>query len=58
MNAKQREALVAKTIRKFDWGNYGLDEVGEIKAEYADYARDLAAQIVIALGPELAEETT
>ena len=39
-------AAVARVILDFDWHNYGLDEVGEIDEEYADYAWELAGAIV------------
>ena len=44
---------IAGTIMNFDWGNYRLDEVGEIKPEFVDYAWDLAAEIVAELKDEL-----
>lgn len=43
---------VAAIIRKFPWDNYGLDEVGEIKARDAEYASALAERIVRALRNE------
>ena len=44
---------VAETIMGFDWDSYRLDEVGQIKPEFADYAWDLAAEIVDELKGEL-----
>ena len=41
-----RVRLVVKVILGFPWDDYGLDEVGEIKKEHADYARALAERIV------------
>ncbi len=38
-------APLAEIILQFPWGNYGLDDVGFIEPEYADYAWDLAAKI-------------
>jgi hypothetical protein len=40
-----------KVILDFNWDNYGLDEVGEIRPADADYARALAAEIVAELEP-------
>lgn len=37
---------IVEAILGFDWGNYGLDEVGEIEREYADYAWWLAKKIL------------
>lgn len=49
--AKQLVAAVTQVILDFDWGNYGLDEVGEIRPAEADYARALAEEIVTELEP-------
>jgi hypothetical protein len=46
---ERRVELVAKLIAEFNWGNFGLDEVGEIKWTDADYARELAKTIVATL---------
>jgi hypothetical protein len=40
-----------KVILAFNWDNYGLDEVGQIDEEAADFARELAAEIVAELEP-------
>ena len=45
--------IVAETITGFNWGNYGLDDVGQIDPDDADYAWALAEQILTALGPAL-----
>lgn len=45
-SADPKVNLVAHVILEFAWHNYGLDDVGLIGEEYAEYAWDLAAQIV------------
>jgi len=47
-----RVELAADVILDFDWHNYGLDEVGEVERQYADYARELAARIIRRLDGE------
>ncbi len=46
--SKQLEGIVADTLKRFDWDNYGLDEVGQL--EYDDWAKALAAEVVEAIG--------
>jgi len=41
--------VIVKTIREFDWLDYGIVEVIDIPAEDGDFAIDLADQILEAL---------
>ena len=43
---ERKVAEVARVIRDFHWFNYGLDEVGDIPEEQAEYATELARKIV------------
>lgn len=52
MDTEEKIKLVTKVITGFNWGNYGLDEVALIRPADADYAVDLAAEIVGQLGDE------
>jgi hypothetical protein len=42
---------IAEIIRTFDWYNYGLNNVGDIEPQYAEYATELAEQIARNLPP-------
>lgn len=42
---------IIKAITSFNWSNFGLDEVGEIKPEHADYAHALAERIAKVVKP-------
>lgn len=41
-----RVQLAVDVILDFDWYNYGLDEVGEVERQNADYAWELAERIL------------
>lgn len=44
-----RVAAAVRAILSFPWHNYGLDEVGGIDDEYAEYAAPLAHAVVSAI---------
>ena len=45
---REQIKIVIDEIENFNWANYSLDAVGEV-GKGADYARDLAFEIVAAL---------
>jgi hypothetical protein len=44
-----------KAIRKFNFGNYGMDDV-DPKSEYAEWVPDLAAKIEAAVREQVAKD--